>query len=438
MKKASSYFFIPRESDSLSGVFKRVRLMPLYSHPHFKDLNPNLTEHRDRCFIHIDFDAFYAQVEQRDNPKLRGKPVSVGGTPDGKGIVMTASYEARAFGVDTGMSVWQAKKLCPQLISIPCYGPKYEAIMESIMEVLQEFAPSENIEQYSIDECFIDISHLVKNSDSQTINWEQVLSVARQIKSRIRIRENLTTSLGCSYNKTYAKIATKLEKPDGLTIITPKDKSIIYQLPVKKIWGIGTRIARRLSVYNIFTIGDLANTPAHILHHEFGINGIVYRKLARGEDTSEIFHKQEHEKAISHQHTLSNPIYKSDEVKQEIRRICEYIGRKLRDKNLVTGYLVFVIRYENLKYAAEDLKLKVYTNDDRELFSAVIQIYKKLPAPRSNVRARLFGLIASNLLTDSRCENFNLFNNKVSVPYYTLDEIKYKYGEKIIRVGISR
>lgn len=438
MKKASSYFFVPRENNSFSEVFKRVRLMPLYSHPHFKDFKPNLIEHKDKCFIHIDFDAFYAQVEQRDNPKLRGKPVSVGGTPDGKGIVMTASYEARAFGVDTGMSVWQAKKLCPQLISIPCYGPKYEAIMESILEVLQEFAPPENIEQYSIDECFIDISHLVKNSDSQSINWEKVLTIARQIKSRIRIRENLTTSLGCSYNKTYAKIATKLEKPDGLTIITPEDKHIIYQLPVKKIWGIGTRIARRLSVYNIFTIGDLANTPAHLLHYEFGINGIVYRKLARGEDTSEIFRKQEHEKGLSHQHTLSNPIYKLSEIKQEIQRICEYIGRKLRDKNLVTGYLVLVIRYENLKYAAEDLKLKIYTNDDRDLFSAAMQIYKKLPSPRPEIKARLFGLIAGNLQIDTRSENFDLFNNKVYLPYYALDKIKYRYGEKVIRVGISK
>lgn len=438
MKKASSHFFIPREDTSFSEIFKRVRLMPLYSHPHFKDLNPNISEYKDRCFVHIDFDAFYAQVEQRDNPRLRGKPVSVGGTPDGKGIVMTASYEARALGVDTGMSVWQAKKICPQLISIPCYGPKYEAIMDSILEVLQEFAPLENIEQYSIDECFIDISHLVKNPVSQNIDWEKVLSVARQIKSRIRIRENLTTSLGCSYNKTYAKIATKIEKPDGLTIITPKEKSIIYQLPVKKMWGIGTRIARRLSIYNIFTIGDLANTPAHILHHEFGINGIVFRKLARGEDTSEIFHKSEHEKGLSHQHTLSTPIYKSEEVRQEIRRVCEYMGRKLRDKNLVTGYLVFVIRYENLKYAAEDLKLRVYTNDDRELFSAAIEIYKKLPAPQKHIRARLFGIMAGNLLVDNRCQNFDLFNNKVLLPFYTLDKIKYKYGEKIIRVGVSK
>ncbi len=437
MKKASSFFFIPRETDSFFEVFKRVRLMPLYSHPHFKDFNPNLIEHKDRCFVHIDFDAFYAQVEQRDNPKLRGKPISVGGTPDGKGIVMTASYEARAFGVDTGMSVWQAKKICPQLISIPCYGPKYESIMESIMEVLQMFAPPEKIEQYSIDECFIDISYLVKNSSSKDINWKEALRVSRQIKSKIRIRENLTTSLGCSYNKTYAKIASKLEKPDGLTIITPKDKPIIYRLPVKKIWGIGTRIMRRLSIYNIFTIGDLANAQENVLRHEFGINGIVYRKLARGEDTSEIFHKQTHEKGISHQHTLTTLIYKSNDIQQEIRRICEYIGRKLRDKNLVTGYLVLIIRYENLKYAAKDLKLKIYTNDDRELFSYAIEIYKKLPPPTSKIKARLFGLMAGDLHIDNKCVNFDLFNNKVFLPYHTLDELKYKHGEKIIRVGIS-
>lgn len=116
----SSEFFIPREGDSYNDLFKRVRIMPLYSFPHIKDMNCKITEHRNRFFAHMDFDAFYAQVEQRDNPKLRGKAVSVGGTGGGKGIVMTASYEARARGVDTGMSVMEARRICPELISLPC------------------------------------------------------------------------------------------------------------------------------------------------------------------------------------------------------------------------------------------------------------------------------------------------------------------------------
>lgn len=124
MQTISSTFFIAREGNVYQDLFKRVRIMPLYCFPHIKDMNCNLKEHTSRFFIHMDFDAFYAQVEQRDNPKLKGKPVSVGGMEGAKGIVMTASYEARAAGVKTGMSVLEAKKFCPDLISLSCYGPK--------------------------------------------------------------------------------------------------------------------------------------------------------------------------------------------------------------------------------------------------------------------------------------------------------------------------
>ena len=131
--KISSSFFIPRDSRPSAHLFKRIRMMPLYSFPHHKDLGNTTGANRNKYFIHLDLDAFYAQVEQRDNPKLRGKPVSVGGGEGNKGIVMTASYEARKYGVDIGMSVVDAKRLCPELISLPCYGTKYEAVLQSIL-----------------------------------------------------------------------------------------------------------------------------------------------------------------------------------------------------------------------------------------------------------------------------------------------------------------
>ena len=214
MQLISSSYFIPREGSEFSRLFKRVRIMPLYSFPHIKDMNVHLISHKKRFFAHIDFDAFYAQVEQRDNVKLRGKPVSVGGSEDGrKGIVMTASYEARARGVDTGMSVLEAKRICPELISVPCYGPKYESIMLNLLESLKEFVPEECIEQYSIDECFADLTGVVRN-------FYEATRTANAIKNRIRELENLTASIGISYNKTFAKLATKLQKPDGLSIVT--------------------------------------------------------------------------------------------------------------------------------------------------------------------------------------------------------------------------
>jgi len=430
MSKISSFFFIPRERIDSSGMFKRVRIMPLYPFPHFKDLNHKITTHVNRFFIHLDFDAFYAQVEQRDNPKFRGKPVSVGGLGGNKGIVMTASYEARLCGVDTGTSVLEARKLCPNLISLPCYGPKYEVIMENIQKALRTFVPKECIEQYSIDECFIDITPVVKN-------FTEAREVAVKIKRKVREVENLTASLGVSYNKTYAKIATKLEKPDGLTVITENDKQEIYCLQVKKMWGIGARIAKRLGVMNIITLSDLANSSTEAMRKEFGINGVVFRKLARGEDTSEIFRKTSPEKCLNHHHTLSKNIYKPEDIISEIRRIGEYICRKLRSKELVAGYLYLTIRFEDLKYAGNEIRLKRHTHDDREIFEAAMKLYKKFPHPGKHCKARMFGMSVFDLHPDPKRANLELFEEKIFLPYYALDKLKYKYGEGIIRIGIK-
>lgn len=430
MSELSSAYFIPREGTDFSDLFRRVRMMPLYSFPHYKELDYRITEHKNRFFIHLDFDAFYAQVEQRDNPKLRGKPVSVGGTPDGKGIVMTASYEARALGIDTAMSVWQAKKICPELISLPCYGPKYEVITQNLMEILRNLVPEDCIEQYSIDECFAELTPVAKS-------FEKAYETAKEIKKRIKEAENLTCSIGLSYNKSYAKMATKFNKPDGLSIVTQNDKEKIYALPVSKLWGIGRRVERRLSLYNIFTIGDLAESNPGIAKKEFGINGIVFRKMAKGEDTSGIFRKTGHEKMLNHHHTLSRNIYKDTDVKEEIKRVGEYICRKLRAKELVAGYMYLSIRYDDLRYAGWDTKLKSYTNDDRDIFGCALKLYHKLPKPKKEYQVRGMGISVFDLHTDIRSMNYELFENKIFLPYYAIDKLKMKHGENIIRVGIN-
>ncbi len=430
MQRISSTFFIAREGNDFSDLFKRVRIMPLYSFPHLKDMSGKIQFHRKRFFLHIDFDAFFAQVEQRDNIKLRGKPVSVGGMEGKKGIVMTASYEARAMGVDTGMSVLEAKKLCPELISLPSYGPKYESIMMNLLESLKEFVPEESIEQYSIDECFVDLSPIAQN-------FYQANKAAYEIKRKIKRVENLTVSMGLSYNKTFAKLATKLQKPDGFSVITQENKDKIYSMPANKLWGIGRRIENRLFALGLKTIGDLANSRESLMKKEFGINGWIFRKLARGEDTSEIVRKERKEKSLNHYHTLSKPIYETEPVKKEIRRIGEYISRKLRSKNLIAGYMHLAIRFEDLTYTSEMIKLTNFTNDDREIFNSAYGIYQKLRKPTKILQARQFGMGVYDLHCDTRERNLNLFEKRIFLPYYELDKLKTKYGEGIIRVGIE-
>ncbi|MEP7147221.1 MAG: DNA polymerase IV [bacterium] len=430
MQLISSSYFIPREGNEFSKLFKRVRIMPLYSFPHIKDMNVHLTSHQKRFFAHIDFDAFYAQVEQRDNVKLRGKPVSVGGMEGGKGIVMTASYEARARGIDTGMSVLAAKQICPELISLPCYGPKYESIMMNLLNLLKDYVPEECIEQYSIDECFIDLSAVAGN-------FYEAHKTGSVIKRKIRELENLTVSMGISYNKSFAKLATKLQKPDGMSVVTRENEDKIHSMPASKLWGVGRRIERRLAVLGINTIGELADSSGRLMKKEFGINGIIFRRLARGEDTSEIIRKEKKEKSLNHYHTLSEPVYKPDDVKKEIRRIGEYLCRKLRSKNLTAGFMHLSVRFEDLTYSSYITKLTNHTNDDREVFNSALGIYKKLRKPGPSLHARQFGMGVYDLHCDTHESNLNLFENKIFLPYNALDKIKSKYGEGIIRVGIE-
>lgn len=427
IEKISSSFFNSRGE---GNIFKRVRLLPLYGFPHHKDVGHIENTGTRHYFIHLDFDAFFAQVEQRDNPKLQNKPVSVGGNGGFKGIVMTASYEARSRGVKTGMSVLEALQFCPDLISVPCYGQKYETIMQHILSEFKNYLPEDCIEQYSVDECFLDITPVVNN-------YFQAAVFAHRIKNLIRKLENLTVSLGLSFNKTYAKMASKFMKPDGLTIVREENRENIYKLPASKMWGVGSRMEKRLNWLGIYTIGQLANSSMYTMHKEFGINGVMLRKLARGEDTSAISTlKSRQEQSFNHHHTLTNAIYKPEEVENEIRRMVEYISRKLRFKNLVTRYFILTIRYDDLGFVSEKIRFSYFTNDERDLFNTAMYLYKKLPVPAPERKARMFGVTVFDLHQDMGI-NLDLFKKHLRFPFREMDFLKEKYGERIIRIGLN-
>lgn len=427
----SSQFFIPREGEKHAQNFRRVRILPMYSFPHIKDFELGLRSNRNKVFYHLDLDAFFAQVEQRDNPELRGKPVSVGGWEESNaGIVMTSSYEARGYGVKTGMSVIDAKKFCPKLISLPCNGPKYERTLLDVLEILREHFPYECVEQYSIDECFMEGSEIVKN-------FEEAKRLGQLIKDDIWNRLGLHISLGISYNKSYAKAASKLDKPNGFTPIEYGKTERILNLPADKLWGIGRRIYRRMLAMGIVTIGDLANSNPVRIRKEFGINGIVLRKCARGEDTSGIYVKTEKEKCLGHNHTVLNPVTNDKDAEREIRYLAEYICRKMRSKELVTSIMHFSIRYDDLNYRGGEHRFESFTNEDDKIYEAAKRIFYTLPQPSQFRRIRTFGIFVFDLHTDTYERNLHLFEKEKNIPYYALDKLKSRYGEKIIRLGIN-
>lgn len=406
--------------------------MPLYSFPHHAEHSIKIQENHNRYFIHLDVDAFFAQVEQRDNPKIQGKPVSVGGNGGMKGICMTASYEARACGVEIGMSVVDAVQLCPNLISVPSNGAKYEAILQNILYNIAKVVPDDCIEQYSIDECFLDITSVVKN-------WFDATKFAYRIKDMIWKLENLTSSIGLSYNKTYAKIATKLNKPNGLAVVIPENKEEkIYKLDVDKLWGVGKRIAARLRLMGILTIGQLASSNLQAIHKEFGINGVMLRKIAAGGDTSgiQLKKKERLEKSFNHAHTLTDAIYKEHEIENEIKRMVEYICRRMRAKNFIATQLSFFMRYDDLGSLGDHVKMLPPTNDERDLLFYCKAIYNTFPKPTPKRKARQFGITAFDLRQVTGY-NLDLFKKFQNLPYKELDFLKEKWGERIVRVGLD-
>lgn len=433
MDIASSQFFIPRQDDKFNQMFRRVRLMPLYSMPHIKDLDLNLKDNSKKIFFHMDIDCFFAQVEERDNPKYKGMPISVGGWGDMGGIVMTANYEARKRGINGHMSVVEAKMICPELISLPCDGVKYESIIYSIQDLVKKYFPPDCMEQYSIDECFWNGSGIFKNID-------EAEKFAKKIKAEIYEKESLTVSIGLSYNKSYAKMATKFEKPNGLSVVRPSDKErLIYPLDCDKIWGIAHRMYRRLLGMNIISLGDLAKHNTSRIRKEFGINGWVLQKCAQGLDTSDIFVKpKDSEKMIGHGHTRQTDIYKDEEVKEEVRNMCEYVARKLRHKNRVTGRITLYFRFNDLSGAGKEYKLNSYTNDDDEIYSAALEIYNMLKYKITfYTMVRMVGIECTDLHQDTGHRNYNLFTKEKNLPMKQLDFLKMKYGEKIIRLGLA-
>ena len=430
----SSEFFIPRDGGEHAQNFRRVRILPCYSSPHIKDFDLNLHDNSKKVFYHLDLDAFFAQVEERDNPSLRGKPISVGGVEDSNlGIVMTSNYVARGRGVRTGVSVVDAKKLCPDLISLPCNGPKYERTLLDVVSILHNYFPPDCVENYSVDECFMEGTGVVKNFD-------EAVKLGRTLKDAIQENLGLHISLGVSYNKSYAKTATKMQKPDGLTPV-PFEKNEnhlkLLNLNADKLWGIGRRIYRRLLAMGIVTIGELANANEARMRKEFGINGIVFRKCARGEDTSGIFVRTEKEKCLGHSHTVYEPITKPEEAHRQIRYLTEYICRKLRLKQLATGDIVFSVRYDDLNYRGSEFRFPQYTNSDNEVYEAALSIFKSLPQPHENRKIRTFSIFAVDLHLDTQERNFHLFKGEDRIPYYAIDKLKSRFGEKVIRVGLN-
>ena len=278
-----------------------------------------------RHIIHADLDAFYAAVEQLDNPELLGKPVLVGGRPEGRGVVATASYEAREFGVHSAMPMRSAVRLCPQGIIVPPRFERYREFSRRVMEIFHSL--TDVVEPLSLDEAYLDITDPVEAGQAP-------LAMALDLKSRVREETGLTLSVGVAASKSVAKIASDLNKPDGLVVVPPgEDRDFLAPLPVAKLWGIGPKTAQRLNREGIHTIGDLASQPFGWFQARFGLRALSLQAKALGQDR-ELVHTERETKSVSAENTFATDLAETDLLQAELARLAARVARHLEGKDL--------------------------------------------------------------------------------------------------------
>ncbi|WP_273378442.1 DNA polymerase IV [Symbiobacterium thermophilum] len=346
----------------------------------------------DLWVIHLDMDAFFASIEQRDNPRLRGKPVIVGGSPNSRGVVSTCSYEARRFGVRSAMPSREALRLCPQAVFIRPNHAKYAAVGRQVRAIMRRF--TDVIEPLSIDEAFLDVS------------GQDAVRVARELKEAIRAELHLTGSAGVSYCKFLAKLASDMQKPDGLTVITwERAQELLPTLPVRKLWGVGPASEQALHALGIYTCGDLLAYDPNTLRKHFGKRADELILLARGIDPRPVVPYRE-AKSIGEENTF--PVDQTDReyLSRLLERYADNLAEELRRQGLYARTVTVKIKWNvfveggpkggDFLQITRSQTLPMPTNDARTIGRVAREIFARVEWEGRKVR--LLGLSVHNLV----------------------------------------
>ncbi|MBI3049359.1 MAG: DNA polymerase IV [Acidobacteria bacterium] len=341
-----------------------------------------------RRILHIDMDAFYASVEQRDHPELRGRPVAVGGAPGDRGVVAAASYEARAFGVRSAMPMARASRLCPSLVIVPPDFTKYRAVSQQIFDIFRRVTPL--VEPLSLDEAYLDVT---ENAWGETLGT----NVARRLKAEVRDATGLTASAGVAPNKFLAKIASGWQKPDGLTVIPPERvETFLRALPVDALWGVGPVTARKLRARGIATLVDVRAADPALLRETVGSLADWLQQLARGEDDRPVV--PEHDpKSSGSENTFARDLTDIGEIRSAIvamaRDAAGWLVRHERYARTVT----IKVRYHDFTTITRSHSADP-TQDEESIVARALTLLDRTEAGRRPIR--LLGVSVHNLCTD--------------------------------------
>ncbi|MBU5426315.1 DNA polymerase IV [Tissierella pigra] len=343
--------------------------------------------------IHVDMDAFYAAVEEEDNPKLKGLPVIVGGLSN-HGIVTTANYEARKYGIHSAMPIFMAKQRCPKGFYISPRMKRYQEVSKNVFNILYEF--TDLIEQVSIDEAYLDISH---------IDLEP-LKLVEEMKYKVQQSTGLTMSVGISYNKFLAKLASDWNKPNGIKIITKEMvPNILLPLPIRKVHGVGPKSARKLNGIGIYTVEDLLGLTVEFLEELFGKSGREIYDRIRGIDNREINTNRER-KSLGVERTFEEITDNKEVLINYLKTFSEELSYDLKSRNIQGRTITVKIKDENFIVQTRSKTLNEYINDLPRIFDMALELLNDIEL---DSKIRLLGVTASNLIT-SELEQLSLFD----------------------------
>lgn len=378
--------------------------------------------------MHVDMDAFFASVEILDNPELQGEAVIVGGvSQSNRGVVSTASYEARKYGVHSAMPIVKAKKLCPRGIYLPGRMKRYEEISKKIHQIFKQYTPL--VEKISIDEAFLDLSGCHKLFGSSE-------KIGKEIKNRIKEEIGLTASVGISKNKFLAKLASIVDKPDGFKIIYHHEVSdFLEKLEISSLWGVGKKTEKLLKEQGIKTVAMLKKMPEDELEEQFGKLGIKLYNLARGIDKRKVL-PAEDSKSISQEETFSKNLSNKLNIFSVLMGMSEKVSERLHKENLKGKTIFIKIRYPDFTTYSRRKTINQYVNDTEKIYNTAKELL--LNNNLLSKPIRLLGVGVTNLSqkTDKQLSLFEK-DKKSELLDKTITEIKNKFGNKSLRRGID-
>jgi DNA polymerase IV len=384
-----------------------------------------------RTILHMDLDAFFAAVEQRDHPELRGLPVIVGGGgPNQRGVVSTASYEARTFGVHSAMPLRTAGRLCPQGVFLPVDGRRYQQASREVMAILRRFTPQ--VQPISIDEAFLDVT------GSRALFGDGE-NIARRVKSAIQAEVGLTASVGVASTKLVAKIASDLRKPDGLVVVPPGEEAVfLAPLPISRLWGVGGRTAEALREFGVVTIGDLAALPPDALVRRFGKHGASLVERAVGIDPDPVA-TGDPAKSIGHEHTFDVDTADRETVERTLLGMADGVAWRLRASGLKAGTVTLKLRDSSFTTITRQVGLEIPSDLTEPIYEAALALLRR---ELHGQRIRLVGVTASNFRDLDQLAMFEGEDPRRHQAAEALDRIRRKYGERavtrarLVRAGV--